>query len=87
MTTNNINQQNTNKKCPQCKGTGEWETLCCNGYKCSCGGEIIPMGKCLCCNGTGIIDEFYDPRANRNSIAGICWIGENLDPSRKRIGE
>lgn len=62
--------------CPNCCGTGQWESSCCNGAGgCSCRGEIVPMGRCLSCRGTGIADENHDPQANVRSIHGYGFLG------------
>lgn len=65
--------------CPSCRGRGEWETECCNGSGgCSCRGQVIPMGTCNVCGGSGEIPEDASReqrRANCNAIAGSCFIG------------
>lgn len=63
------------QRCPNCRGTGQWESACCNGTGCSCRGEIVPMGRCLACHGSGIVDENHDPRANIRSIQGFGFLG------------
>ena len=70
--------------CPSCNGTGEWETECCNGScGCSCRGQVVPMGQCNVCYGSGQVPEDISPeqlKANCKAIAGLCFIGSG--PSR-----
>lgn len=61
--------------CRFCHG-GEWFTECCNGSGgCSCGGDIVPMGRCHVCGGSGIEPENADPGANVAAIEGFGLIG------------
>jgi len=63
-------------RCDCCNGRGEWEVACCNGSGgCSCGGELVPMGTCNVCHGTGEIDETADKMANVRAIRGFGFIG------------
>lgn len=65
--------------CPSCYGTGEWETECCNGAGgCSCRGQVVPMGRCNVCNGSGKVPANVTPeqlKANCRAIAGLHFIG------------
>ncbi len=65
--------------CPSCGGRGEWETECCSGAGgCDCRGQVVPMGTCLVCQGSGEIPEDApreQRRANVQSITGRCFIG------------
>lgn len=78
MTTKAVENE-TMVRCPGCLGSGTWESACCNGAGgCDCRGQIIPMGKCLVCSGTGEISENtsqYQRMANCRSIQGLCFIG------------
>lgn len=64
-------------KCPNCYGSGRFETECCNGAGgCSCRGDVVDMGKCRVCDGSGrVIDGEYDSRANLRIIQGLHFIG------------
>lgn len=65
--------------CPSCQGSGQWEAACCNGaFGCSCRGDVIPMGRCNVCNGTGSVradGSGVDTMANVKTIEGLCYIG------------
>lgn len=67
------------KQCPSCHGRGEWETECCNGAGgCDCRGQVVPMGTCNVCCGTGEVPEDVTQdqlHANVRAIAGRCFIG------------
>lgn len=69
----------TEKSCPNCYGSGNWEAECCNGRGgCSCRGEVVNMGTCRVCQGSGrVLDGHYNPRANSDFImrTGACFIG------------
>jgi hypothetical protein len=43
--------------CCMCNGSGQHWTECCSGYKCSCGGQLIMIGACPGCNGTGFAPQ------------------------------
>lgn len=61
--------------CRSCEG-GEWFTECCNGSGgCSCRGQVISMGPCGVCGGSGWHRKDADPLANARSIAGYGFIG------------
>jgi hypothetical protein len=61
--------------CRQCFG-GRWETECCNGADgCDCRGQVIDMGPCNVCRGTGWHRPDADRRANLRTIQGRCFIG------------
>lgn len=67
---------NPGAMCGACHGEGRWYTECCNGaYGCSCGGDIVPMGRCNVCRGTGVEPEDSDPAANLAAIEGRPYIG------------
>jgi hypothetical protein len=62
----------------QCRNciAGRWETECCNGSGgCDCRGQVVDMGRCLVCNGTGWHRPDANTDANRRSIAGCSYIG------------
>jgi hypothetical protein len=62
--------------CPCCYGRGEWQTECCDGsYGCSCRGQVIDMGTCLACGGSGVRMDGMDTQANIRSISGQAYIG------------
>ena len=62
--------------CRACLGAGEWFSECCDGSRgCSCRGQVIAMGQCLACGGTGQIGDGYRASANIDSIRGRCYIG------------
>ena len=42
--------------CPMCDGSGTMALECCNGHKCSCGGQPVPM-MCAACNGCGVVQN------------------------------
>lgn len=70
----------TRERCPSCCGTGSWETECCNGSGgCSCRGEVLDMGRCNVCGGTGSVSGVrgrdWDPDANLKTIRGLHFIG------------
>lgn len=50
--------------CPACHGDGECYTECCSGYKCSCRGEVLYLGECPSCEGTGKVLSTYKPGAH-----------------------
>ena len=55
---------------------GRWFTECCNGaYGCSCRGDIIDMGPCNVCHGTGYHAPDADKMANVRTIEGYGHIG------------
>lgn len=61
--------------CDCCYG-GRWETECCNGAGgCSCNGQVIDMGPCNVCRGTGWKRPDADTNANIRVISGLCYIG------------
>lgn len=63
-------------RCRSCDGSGRWETECCNGSGgCSCRGQVIPMGACNVCQGTGWHAPDANTRANIEAIQGQCFIG------------
>jgi hypothetical protein len=71
-----LKDQDGRELCGACCGAGSWETECCDGSRgCSCRGQVIPMGQCLACHGTGYVNEDHDKGANIRSIAGLCYIG------------
>ena len=60
----------------RCCENGEWFAACCNGADgCSCRGELVPMGRCHVCRGTGWKRPEADERANVRTIEGLCFIG------------
>lgn len=62
--------------CEACYGTGRWETECCNGSGgCDCGGQVLDMGRCNVCGGSGQRKPDADVMANVNAIRGLCYIG------------
>jgi hypothetical protein len=67
------------RDCPSCYGSGQWETECCNGSSgCDCKGEVVQMGLCNVCHGTGQVPvdgEGVNFHANCDAIAGLCFIG------------
>jgi len=67
------------KKCPNCYGTGQWETECCNGSGgCDCRGQPVPMGRCNVCGGSGEIpfdESGVNFNANCDAIRGLAFIG------------
>ena len=55
---------------------GRWETECCSGADgCDCHGDVIDMGRCNVCGGTGYHSPDADTRANIRTIEGQCFIG------------
>jgi hypothetical protein len=71
------------KTCPGCGGSGRFETECCSGAGgCSCRGEIVELGSCRVCGGTGqVVDGAYDRMANRNAIQSLHFIGSGPNHS------
>lgn len=71
--------RNSAEQCPSCYGSGEWEAECCNGSGgCSCRGQVVNMGRCNVCNGTGRVTQGkYNARANSDFIlrSGCCFLG------------
>lgn len=62
--------------CPGCGGSGSWETECCSGAGgCSCRGQVLDMGPCNVCGGTGQVQGEYDRRANLRTMEGAAFIG------------
>jgi hypothetical protein len=62
-------------RCTSCIN-GRWETECCNGANgCSCRGEVIDMGQCGVCLGTGWRRPDANMLANIEQIRGLCYIG------------
>jgi hypothetical protein len=63
--------------CPGCGGRGHWETECCSGAGgCDCRGQVIDMGPCNVCGGSGYVAiGHHDKNANRRAIEGLCFIG------------
>ena len=65
--------------CPSCAGSGVWETECCDGSGgCTCRGQIVPMGTCNVCGGSGEVSEDISDeqrKANCRAIAGLHFIG------------
>jgi hypothetical protein len=62
-------------RCRNCIG-GRWETECCNGANgCDCQGQVIDMGTCRVCGGSGFRRPDANTRANIQSIEGRCFIG------------
>lgn len=63
------------KRCDCCEN-GNWYAACCNGAGgCSCRGELVDMGPCHVCHGTGWKRPDADTRANVRTIEGQCFIG------------
>lgn len=65
-------------RCPGCNGDGQFWTECCNGAGgCSCRGQIINLGSCRVCGGSGQVepDQMYDSEANLRAIRGLHFIG------------
>lgn len=64
--------------CPACDG-GRWETECCSGAGgCSCRGQVVDMGPCNVCGGTGEVPAnitHEETMANCRAIAGAHFIG------------
>lgn len=61
--------------CHHCEN-GQWYAECCNGSRgCSCGGREVQMGTCRVCNGTGRHRKDADTSLNRQSIAGMPYLG------------
>jgi len=63
--------------CEYCEN-GTWFTECCNGAGgCSCHGELVNMGNCHVCNGTGWRRLDANIRANSDFIrmTGACFAG------------
>lgn len=55
---------------------GRWSTECCSGSGgCSCGGQMVDMGPCRVCGGTGVLSAGSDTGANVDAIAGYGYIG------------
>jgi hypothetical protein len=63
--------------CPGCGGDGRFLSECCNGSGgCSCRGEVVDLGACRVCHGSGrVVEGEYDRAANRNVIAGLHFLG------------
>lgn len=62
-------------RCRYCVN-GRWETECCSGADgCDCRGQVIDMGRCNVCGGTGWHSLDADTRANIRTIEGRCFIG------------
>ena len=63
-------------RCEACYGTGQWEAACCDGSGgCSCRGDVVPMGRCNVCHGTGDRDENANLMANVETIRGYGFLG------------
>jgi hypothetical protein len=63
-------------ECEACRGSGYWESECCNGAGgCSCRGEVVDMGPCNVCHGTGIRGPNDDLGANIKAIGSRCYLG------------
>lgn len=62
-------------KCEQCIG-GRLALECCNGANgCSCKGEVVDMGDCNVCGGSGWHRQDTDTLSNIKAIQGRCFIG------------
>lgn len=62
-------------RCEHCEN-GRWFTECCNGANgCDCHGDVIDMGACRVCGGSGWRRPDANRRANLQSIQGRCFIG------------
>lgn len=79
-------------ECPGCHGTGRFDTECCSGAGgCDCRGEVIDIGPCRVCEGTGGVDGTHNPEANLNMIRGMHFIGsgpagmESVWPNRGNL--
>ena len=75
------------ERCPSCMGAGTWQSACCDGSGgCSCRGEILEMGTCNVCRGSGQLPKNgnYDRDANINTIRGLSYLGSG--PSWGRRG-
>ena len=68
-------EENQLVDCRNCIG-GRWETECCSGANnCDCRGQVIDMGRCNVCQGTGKHKRDANTRANIETIQGRCFIG------------
>lgn len=62
------------ERCKCCEN-GTWYAECCNGAGgCSCHGDLVEMGPCRVCGGSGWARPDADKRANARSIT-TCFIG------------
>lgn len=64
-------------RCPGCDGDGRFLTECCDGSGgCTCRGDVVDLGPCRVCGGSGrVVEGEYDPAANRRAIQGLHFIG------------
>ncbi len=51
---------------------GRLITECCNGSRCSCGGEPVDLGPCRICKGTGYRRVDADTRKNIEEVRRIA---------------
>lgn len=59
-----------------CCDNGYWQAACCNGAGgCSCHGQLVDMGPCHVCQGTGWKRPDADTNANVNTIRGSIFLG------------
>lgn len=80
-----LTSENETVPCEACNGSGRWETECCNGSGgCDCGGQVLDMGNCNVCGGSGMRKPDADVMANVNAIRGLCYIGAG--PQEERPG-
>ncbi len=62
-------------QCEMCEG-GIWYTECCNGANgCDCKGQMVEMGQCNVCKGTGWRRLDANKMANCEAIRGRCFVG------------
>lgn len=59
--------------CPLCHGDGRCLTECCNGsFNCPCRGDVVDLGPCRGCGGSGMRSPQVDLDANLRVIRSAC---------------
>lgn len=65
--------------CSSCHGAGHWECECCDGSRgCSCRGQVVEMGRCNVCHGSGYVRADgvgVNQMANCDEIRGLSYLG------------
>jgi len=72
------NNTNNKTRCQHCYD-GRIEAECCNGYRCSCGGQPVDLGICTACDGTGIqVRESENLNVVMSAVSSEGFIGARI---------